>query len=731
MHFDPHRYTRSLVALDKHFSLLVICWNKSQKTPIHDHGDACTSWIRVISGSLCVGSSYEPTPCGEKVNPKSVLHLEAGKSATLPPNLGDHSTYNCFKGEQCRTVSLHLFTPPYIECRFSETGAPSNELSYIPVVHCPQAKNYLQGNEELRTLKKCQNRQFFGNFSQLVEVLREEVIISPEGRHSPENISQVCKILEQIQFNPKEWEQYSKFENGHYTRNLIGYDEKFTILLLCWEKGQFSPIHDHAGSNCWVKVLQGELEETLYDLGEDGVEVKLRKSTVYQPGGVTYISDLIGVHKMGNPSSSTACCSLHVYSPAYHQCHIFAEAGEQPYKKEVSITTAYGTVFPFMEKSLQCSSMTCKKHISSLSTLVTLLKEEFAAGFQDEHISNLLGSLNLSTTEWNQYLHFSPHQYTRNLVAYDEQFSLVLVCWNHAQKTPVHDHGKNGRLAWVKVMSGSLKFRKYAENEFKQVEPLDDNPILLSTGETIKLIDDELGLHQTMNPSKDEVAVSLHLYAPPYVECQFKGVTGEKRLIPVAYCSKEAGMELTPKLDLGEFHQNVFTSMATFCGLLNRTFVQAAGAVSKAQIKRIIEQMTFNETEWKHIACCCPEQPTRTLVGHTKDFSVHVICWEVDQKSPIHDHSGSSAWVKVLEGALREKRYTKSESGKLVPGECRKLSKHETHLLEDDIIHETCNVSPGRTYTLHVYSPPFKRCGCYNIETNDCSMCPCDYHIRE
>lgn len=59
---------------------------------------------------------------------------------------------------------------------------------------------------------------------------------------------------------------------------------------------------------------------------------------------------------------------------------------------------------------------------------------------------------------------------------------------------PVHDHGKNGRLAWVKVMSGSLKFRKYAENEFKQVEPLDDNPILLSTGETIKLIDGILRL---------------------------------------------------------------------------------------------------------------------------------------------------------------------------------------------------------------------------------------------
>jgi len=87
----------------------------------------------------------------------------------------------------------------------------------------------------------------------------------------------------------REWRQYAKFKQGHYTRNLIGFDEKFTILLLCWERGQMSPIHDHAGSNCWVKVLEGELQETVYDINADGQTVSERSVVTYHPPGVTYI----------------------------------------------------------------------------------------------------------------------------------------------------------------------------------------------------------------------------------------------------------------------------------------------------------------------------------------------------------------------------------------------------------------------------------------------------------
>lgn len=56
-----------------------------------------------------------------------------------------------------------------------------------------------------------------------------------------------------------------------------------------------------------------------------------------------------------------------------------------------------------------------------------------------------------------------------------------------------------------------------------------------------------------------------------------------------------------PKLDQGQFHQNVFTSMATFCGLLSRTFLGAT--VSKEQIRKVIDQMTFNESVCRFILC--------------------------------------------------------------------------------------------------------------------------------
>lgn len=41
-----------------------------------------------------------------------------------------------------------------------------------------------------------------------------------------------------------------------YTRNLMASDGKnFTILLLCWNPGKESPIHDHPCEGCWVKTV--------------------------------------------------------------------------------------------------------------------------------------------------------------------------------------------------------------------------------------------------------------------------------------------------------------------------------------------------------------------------------------------------------------------------------------------------------------------------------------------
>jgi len=47
-----------------------------------------------------------------------------------------------------------------------------------------------------------------------------------------------------------------------YTRNLV--DEgngKFNLMLLCWGEGHGSAVHDHADAHCFMKMMDGTLNE--------------------------------------------------------------------------------------------------------------------------------------------------------------------------------------------------------------------------------------------------------------------------------------------------------------------------------------------------------------------------------------------------------------------------------------------------------------------------------------
>lgn len=40
---------------------------------------------------------------------------------------------------------------------------------------------------------------------------------------------------------------------------------KFNLMIVCWGEGHGSAIHDHAGTHCFMKMLQGELREIRYE----------------------------------------------------------------------------------------------------------------------------------------------------------------------------------------------------------------------------------------------------------------------------------------------------------------------------------------------------------------------------------------------------------------------------------------------------------------------------------
>jgi cysteine dioxygenase len=123
-----------------------------------------------------------------------------------------------------------------------------------------------------------------------------------------------------------------------YTRNLIATDHKnYTLLLLCWNAGQESPVHDHPCDGCWLQVLQGDIREVRYDR-----QLQCVSDETFREGALSYITDSDGYHKVGNPSKLPSV-SLHLYAPPFQKCLCWrTEDPEQSSESECSNFSEYG-----------------------------------------------------------------------------------------------------------------------------------------------------------------------------------------------------------------------------------------------------------------------------------------------------------------------------------------------------------------------------------------------------
>tara|TARA_A100001037_G_C14735363_1_gene450711 strand:- start:110 stop:457 length:348 start_codon:yes stop_codon:yes gene_type:complete len=96
-----------------------------------------------------------------------------------------------------------------------------------------------------------------------------------------------------------------------------------------------------------------------------------------------------------------------------------------------------------------------------------------------------------------------------------------------------------------------------------------------------------------------------------------------------------------------------------------------------------------------------------------------LLCWNGQQKTPIHDHNGSDGWTWCLAGEIEEMRYT------LEYGKPKFLSKTQvsssiyTHINDDKALHCMQNSSEGQGVSLHLYAPPIRSCRSYCLETGE------------
>ena len=137
--------------------------------------------------------------------------------------------------------------------------------------------------------------------------------------------SRVAELLAEYAQGESDWREFALSSDRHYTRNLVAREEQFELMVLCWGPGQESPIHNHEGQDCWMAVLEGEMEEVRYPPPGPSVRGPLRSKGAlrFRSGQVAFIRDEMGLHLVRPALSGTAGVTLHLYSMPYDDCDCY------------------------------------------------------------------------------------------------------------------------------------------------------------------------------------------------------------------------------------------------------------------------------------------------------------------------------------------------------------------------------------------------------------------------
>lgn len=135
----------------------------------------------------------------------------------------------------------------------------------------------------------------------------------------------IAQLLSAYADQHDDWRSLAMWSDQGYTRNEVARTDRFQLLVLCWGPGQVSPIHNHEGQDCWMAVLDGEVEEVRYCRPEEVCAGPLgpRNSNCCSKGEVAYISDDIGLHVVRSAQPDRAAVSLHLYASPYDHCNVY------------------------------------------------------------------------------------------------------------------------------------------------------------------------------------------------------------------------------------------------------------------------------------------------------------------------------------------------------------------------------------------------------------------------
>jgi cysteine dioxygenase len=136
----------------------------------------------------------------------------------------------------------------------------------------------------------------------------------------------------------------------------------------------------------------------------------------------------------------------------------------------------------------------------------------------------------------------------------------------------------------------------------------------------------------------------------------------------------------------------------------DRSIIEEIISVVELDIQKTIDRCNWDEKKY-----------TRNLVHRGEIFEVLLLCWLPGQSSPIHDHSDSSCWMKVITGEGEEEIYSYNKEDNSLKDlklkKSRRVKAGEFVYIDDkEGVHRVINTGSQKLITLHIYAKPIGEC---------------------
>jgi len=137
------------------------------------------------------------------------------------------------------------------------------------------------------------------------------------------DISGFADILARYQVPSRDLEPYFNWNPKHYTRNCVFRNQEFEFLVICYEPGQRTSIHDYDSKMAWIHPVIGQVHEERFKALSDG-RITPDGETQVLSGDMELIMDGRSIRRFSNPGPGRAV-TLNLYARPMSSWRVYDE----------------------------------------------------------------------------------------------------------------------------------------------------------------------------------------------------------------------------------------------------------------------------------------------------------------------------------------------------------------------------------------------------------------------